>query len=101
MQMVWSELVNSVDWKSQIRWDKEAVNNIIGVRWRMKDGRWTVDGPTIRVDPIPIPPVPFEGARIQRQRIIMQDTDEFGATVGCPSKTTQGRKPIHIVEECL
>ena len=25
------------------RWDKEAVNNEIGVLWRMTDGRWIVD----------------------------------------------------------
>ena len=29
----------------QSRWDKEAVNNVIGVPWRMIDGRWTVDRP--------------------------------------------------------
>ena len=38
----------------------------------------------VRVDPIPIPPLPFEGARVQRQRITKQDIDEFGATIGCP-----------------
>ena len=68
----------------QSRWDKEAVNNVIGVPWRMTDGRWTVDTPKIRVDPIPIPPLPFEGARIQRERITKQDIDEFGATVWTP-----------------
>ena len=50
----------------------------------MTDGRWTVDRPQVRVDPIPIPPLPFEGARVQRERITKQDIDEFGATIGCP-----------------
>ena len=49
----------------------------------MTDGRWTVDRPEIRVDPNPVLPLPFEGARIQRERITKQDIDEFGATVGC------------------
>ena len=49
----------------------------------MTDGRWTVDRPEVQVDPIPIPPLPFEGVRIQRERITKQDIDEFGATIGC------------------
>ena len=67
----------------QDRWDKEAINNVIGVPWRMTDGKWTVDRSEVRVDPIPIPPLPFEGARIQRERITKKDIDEFGATIGC------------------
>ena len=51
------------------RWDREAIRSVIGVPWRMTDGRWTVDAPDVRVDPIPIPPLPFDGARIQRERI--------------------------------
>ena len=66
------------------RWDKEAVKNMIGVPWRMTDGRWTVDMPEDRVDIIPLPPLPFDGARVQRERITKQDIDEFGATIGCP-----------------
>ena len=49
----------------------------------MTGGKWTVDRPEVRVDPIPIPPLPFEGARIQRERITKRDS-EFGATSGCP-----------------
>ena len=51
----------------------------------MTDGRWTVDRTEVREDPIPIPPLPFEGARIQRESITKQDKDieKFGATVGC------------------
>ena len=68
----------------QDRWDTEAINNVIGVPWRMTDGRWTVNRPEAQVDPIPTPPLPFEGARVQRERITKQDINEFGATIGCP-----------------
>ena len=68
----------------QDRWDTDAINNVIEVPWRMTDGRWTVDRPEARVDPIPIPPLPFEGVRVQRERITKQDINEFGATTGCP-----------------
>ena len=67
----------------QDRWDTEAINIVIGIPWRVTDGRWTVDRPEARIDPIPIPPLPFEGARIQRERITKQDINEFGA-IGCP-----------------
>ena len=40
-----------------------------------QDSRCTVDRPEIRMDPNPIPPVPFEGARIQRGRITRQDIE--------------------------
>ena len=68
----------------QDRWDTDAINSVIGVPWRMTDGKWTVDRPEVRVYPIPFPPLPFEGSRIQRERITRQDVDEFGATIGCP-----------------
>ena len=32
----------------QDRWDKEAINNLIGVPWRNADGNWTVDTPVSR-----------------------------------------------------
>ena len=67
----------------QDRWDGEAINSMIGAPWRMTDGKWKADRPEVRVDPIPIPPLPFEGARIRRERITKKDIDEFGATVGC------------------
>ena len=57
----------------QDRWDAEAINSVIGVPWWMTDGKWTVDRPEAQVDPIPIPPLPFEGARVQRERITKQD----------------------------
>ena len=40
----------------------------------------------VQVDPIPMPPLPFDGARVQRERITKQDIDEFGATIGCPGR---------------
>ena len=49
----------------------------------MTDGRWTVDRTEVREDPSPIPPLPFEGARILRESITKQDIEKFGATVGC------------------
>ena len=73
--MVYSEFVKSEGWNPQ----KEATNNVIGVPWRRTDGRWT----EVREDPILFPPLPFEGARIQRDRITKQDIENFGATFGC------------------
>ena len=76
----------------------------------MTDGKWTVDRPEVRVDPIPIPPLPFEEARIQRERITKQDIDEFGATIGCPGFNAikdDKRAQAHSdrcrtrIEECL
>ena len=46
----------------QDRWDAEAINDVIGAHGRMTDGRLTADRPEARDDPIPIPPLPFEGA---------------------------------------
>ena len=66
----------------QDRWDAEAINNVIGVPWRRTDGSCTVDRPEAQVDPIP--PLPFEGAPVQRERITKQDFYEFGATHECP-----------------
>ena len=96
----------------QDRWDTGAINSVIGVPLRMTDGRWTVDRPQVRVDPIQIPPLPFEGARIQRerQRITKQDIDEFGATIGgpgCNAIKDNKRAQAHSdrcrkrIEECL
>ena len=46
----------------QDKWDKEAINNVIGAPWRIVDGKWTVDRTVTQIDPLPPPPVPFEGA---------------------------------------
>ena len=29
--------------KHQDRWDKEAINNVIGISWRIADGKWILD----------------------------------------------------------
>ena len=68
----------------QDRCDTEAINSGIGVPWRRTDGNWAVDRPAVRVDPMLIPPLPFEGARVEREKITKQDIDEFGVTIGCP-----------------
>ena len=74
----------------QDRWDKEAINNVIGVPWRDADGKWTVDRPVTQIDPLLTPPVPFEGARVQTERI----TGIVGTTAGC--------LPCRVrIEECL
>ena len=62
------------------------------------------------MDPIPIPPLPLEGARIQRERITKLNMDEFGVTVGCPGcKSVKDNKRAQAhsdrcrirIEECL
>ena len=69
-----------------------------GGQWTDRKLRWT------------IPPFPFEGARIQRERITKQDIDEFGATIGCPGCNAiedNQRAQAHSdrsrtrIEECL
>ena len=80
MQMVFSEIVKSEDLNFRADGTKKpSTIKIIGVPWRMTDGRCTVDRPEIRVDPIPIPPLPLEGTRIQRER---------------PSKTSTNSEPL-------
>ena len=69
--------------EQQDRWDTEAVNNVIGVPRKMIDGKWTVDRPATQIDPLPPPLVPFEGARVQRERITRTDIEAFGTTAGC------------------
>ena len=88
----------------QGRWDKEATKNVIGEPWRVTNGRWTVDRPEIEVDPIPIPPLPVEGARIQRKespsKTLTNSEPLLDAQVATQSKATDGCKPIQIVAEC-
>ena len=73
----------------QDSWDTEAITNVIGVPWRMTGGRWTVDRPEAQVDPIPIPPLPFGGSRIQRERITRQDINEPGCNAIRDNKRAQ------------
>ena len=87
----------------QMSWDTEAINSVIGVPWRVSDGKWTVDRPEVRVDPVPIPPLP---ARIQRERITKQAEPRLEAQVAMQSRTTK-RAQAHSdrcrkrIEECL
>ena len=46
----------------------------------MESGLW----PVTQTDPLPPPPVPFEGARVQRKRITRIDIETFATTAGCP-----------------
>ena len=94
----------------QNRWDKEATNNVIGVPWRLADGKWTLECPATQIDRLPPPPVPFEGARVQRVRITRTDIEAFGTTAGCMGCNAIGsgkRARAHsvpcrvMVEECL
>ena len=57
----------------QRRWDKEAINNVIGVL--LGNGRRQMDSGQTRYSngSDPIPPLLFEGARIPRERITKQD----------------------------
>ena len=91
-------------------WEKEAINNVIGVPWRIADGKRTVDSPATQIDPLPPPPVPFEGARVQRERITRTDIETLGTTAGCPGcnairsgKRAQAHSdPCRArIEECL
>ena len=104
--MVCSEVVKFGDWSLRT----QKLSTVMGVPWRMTDGKWTVDRTEVRVDPIPILPLPFEGVRIQRARITKQDIDEFGATIGCPGYSAikdNRRAQAHSdrcrtrIEECL
>ena len=70
--------------EQQDRWDKEAINNVFGVLWRLVDGKWTVDRPVTQIDSLPQPPVPIEEAPVQRERITKTDIEVFGTTAGCP-----------------
>ena len=97
---MFSELVKSEDWNRRADGTKEPSRTLETDRRQ-----------EIRGDPIPIPPLPFEGARIQRERrITEQDIDEFGATVGCSgcngikdNNLAQAHSDRRIVrlEECL
>ena len=84
----------------QDRWDTRAIHSVIGVPWRMTDGRWTVERPEVQVDPIPIPPLPFNGARVQRERITKQtltsSEPRLDAQVAMQSRTTREDRHTEI-----
>ena len=64
----YSDFAKSDVWNKEGRWDKDMIAGVIGVPWRLADGRWTVDRPEVRVDPVPPPQVPFGGMRGHRER---------------------------------
>ena len=43
-----------------------------------------LDRPRMQIDSWPPSPVPFEGARLQRERITRADIEAFGTNAGCP-----------------
>ena len=67
----------------------------------MTDGRWIVDRPEVREDPISIPPLLFEGVRVQRERMTKKDIEKFGplsdVKVAMRSKTTRMHRHTQIV----
>ena len=76
----------------------------------LADGKWTLDRAVTQFDPLPPPPVPFERARVQRERITRTDIEAFGTTAGCPGcdairsgKRAQAHSdPCRArIEECL
>ena len=94
----------------QDRWDTRAIHSVIGVPWRMTDGRWTVDRPEVRVDPIPIPPLPlrehaFRG-RESPSRTLTSSEPRLDAQ-GCNAIKDNKRAQAHSdrcrkrIEECL
>ena len=87
----------------QDRWGKEAISNVIGVPWRLADGKWTVDRPVTQIDPKPPPPpVPFEGARVQRERITRTDIEAFGTIAGSGKRAQVHSDPCRTrIEECV
>ena len=94
----------------QDRWDREAINKMTGVSWRIVDGNCTLYRPSTQIDPLPPPPVPFEGARVHKERITRTDIETFGITAGCPGCNairSGKRAQAHLapcrarIEECL
>ena len=63
------QTVQGQETEQQDRWDKESISKLIGAT---------------QVDPLPPPPVPFEGARVQREGITRTDIEAFGTSAGCP-----------------
>ena len=71
--------IEQQDWR-----EKEAISNVFGVPWRIADGKWTLGRPATQTDPLPPPPVPFELARVQRERITRTDIEAFRTIAGRP-----------------
>ena len=97
-----SGLVKSEDWNRRADGTKNPVNNVIGVPWRMTDGRWTGDRPGIRV-PIPVRHCHSDehDSKGKESPSMTSTSSEplLEALVATQSKTTNGRKPTQIVAE--
>ena len=66
--LAWNAKQQCMMFHEECRWCRAREIRILEPqsRWDKADGRWTVERPDIRVDPIPIPPLPCKGARIQK-----------------------------------
>ena len=75
----------------QSRWDREAINSVIGMPWMLALVRWTMDKREVRVDPIPIPPVPFAECKFRRKesqsKTSISSAPLWGVQVATRSKT--------------
>ena len=58
--------------------------------------------PVAHIDPLPPPPVPFEGARVQRDRVTITDIEAFGTTAGCPgcNAIRSGKRALAHSDPC-
>ena len=72
-----SETSGAKDW-----WDIAMLDDVIGVAWILADRRWTVDKFDVRMDPVPLRPMPCDGVRGQSGRITYEDVEARGATLG-------------------
>ena len=79
----------------QDRWDKEAINNVIEATWRIVEGNSTVDRPMTQIDPLPPPPVPLEGARVQREIITRTDI-EASPTLAVPGLRSASKQLLKV-----
>ena len=57
------------------------INIVIRVFWSLTDGRWTVDRPEVRVDPIPIPPLPVADGKESQSKTSVTSEPLWGFQV--------------------
>ena len=70
----------------QDTWDKEAINNVIGVPWKIVVGKWTLGSRRHKLTPCH-----HHQCRLRllkcRGRITRTDVEAFGTIAGCPGCT--------------